>query len=127
MSLQSWLGLGSENPRSSTIGSDGWVRTIIVLQSLFSVGPSTDRALVETLRPQMNFLTPLSTGLETQIHGSERRGRRAKDWRSSSRIVEPYWFWMAWSRFKIRLVRKKDGCASLRSRRFCASLLPSIR
>ena len=38
----------------------------------------------------------------------------------------PYWFWMAWSRSKIRLVRKKDGSAILPSRRFCASLLPSI-
>ena len=75
----------------------------------------------------MNFLTRLSLGLEIQIHGSERRGRRAKDWRSSSRIVEPYWFWMAWSRSKIRLVHKKDGYVSLPSRRFCASLLPSIR
>ena len=37
----------------------------------------------------MNFLMPLSLGLAIQIHGSEQRGRRAKDWRSSSRIVEP--------------------------------------
>ena len=37
---------------------------------------------VEALRPQMNFLTRLSLGLVIQIHGSERRGRRAKDWRS---------------------------------------------
>jgi hypothetical protein len=61
----------------------------------------------------MNFLMRLSTGLEIQIHESERRGRRAKDWRSSSRIVEPYWFWMAWSLCKIPLVHKKDGCVSL--------------
>ena len=40
------------------------------------------------------FLDAALTGLETQIHGSERHGRRAKDWRSSPRIVEPYWFWM---------------------------------
>src|SRR5271157_3895587 len=126
-SLQSLLGLGSESPRSSIIGSEGWLLTIIVLQSSFLVGPSTDRAPVLTLRLRMNFLTPLSVGLEIQIHGSERRGRKAKDWRSSSRIVEPYWFWMAWSRSKIRLVHKKDGCVSLFSRRFCASLLPSIR
>ena len=85
------------------------------------------RAPVGTLRPQMNFLTPLLLGLVIQIHGSERRGRRAKDWRSSSRIVEPYWFWMAWSRSKIRLVHKKDGYVSLPSRRFCASSLLSIR
>ena len=74
----------------------------------------------------MNFLMPLFTGLEIQIHGWERRGRKAKDWRSSSRIGERYWFWMAWSRSKIRLVHKKDGCVSLLCRRFCASLLPSI-
>jgi hypothetical protein len=64
---------------------------------------------------------------EIQIHGSERRGRRAKDWPSSSPIVEPYWFWMAWSHSKIRLVHKKDAYVSLPSRRFCSSLLPSIR
>ena len=34
---------------------------------------------------------------------------------------------MAWSRSKIRLVHKKDGYVSLPSRRFCGSLLPSIR
>ena len=68
------------------------------------------------LRPQMNFLMRLSLGLEIQIHGSERRGRRAKDWRSSSRIVEAYWFWTDWSRSKIRLVHKKDGYVSLPSR-----------
>jgi len=83
---------------------------------LFMVGPSTDRAAVEALRRQTNFLTRLSLGLEIQIHGSELRGRRAKDWRNSSLIVEPYWFWMAWSRSKIRLVHKKDGYVSLPSR-----------
>ena len=57
----------------------------------------------------MNFWRRLSLGLEIQIHESERHGRRAKDWRSSSRIAEPYWFWMAWSRCKIRPGRKKDG------------------
>src|SRR5260370_42199107 len=93
-SLQSLPGLGSESPRSLTIGSDGWLLTIIVLQSLFLVGPSTDRAAVGTLRLQMNFLMRLSTGLEIQIHGSERRERRGKGWQSSSRLLEPYWFWM---------------------------------
>ena len=44
--------------------------------------------------------------------------------RASSNLA---WFWMAWSRSKIRLVHKKDGYASLPSRRFCASLLLSIR
>jgi len=57
--------------------------------------------------PPTNFLTLLSLGLVTRIHGSERRGGRAKDWRSSSHIVEPYWFWMAWSRSKIRQVHKR--------------------
>ena len=127
MSLQSLPGLASESPRSLTIGSEGWLPNIIVLRSSFLAGPFTDRAAVEALRPQMNSLMPLSLGLEIQIHGSERRGRRAKDWRNSSRIVEPCWFWMAWSRSKIRLVHKKDGYVSLPSRRFCASLLLSIR
>src|ERR1700726_1156639 len=57
----------------------------------------------------MNFLTRLSLGLVIRIDELERHGRRARDSRSSSRIVEPYWFWMAWSRSKTRLVRKKDG------------------
>ena len=127
MSLQSLPGPVSGSRRSLTIGSDGWLLNIIVLRSSFLAGPSIDRAAVGTLRPRMNFLTRLSLGLEIQIHGSERHGRRAKDWRSSSRIVEPYWFWMAWSRSKIRLVHKKDGYVSLPSRRFCANLLPSIR
>ena len=45
---------------------------------LILVGPSTDRAAVGALRPQMNFLMRLSTGLEIRIHGSEqsRRGRK---------------------------------------------------
>src|ERR1700730_14797147 len=127
MSFRSLHGPVSGSPRSLTIGSDGWLVTIIVLPSLFLVGPSTDRAAVGRLRPQMNFLTRLSLGLEIQIHGSELRGRRAKDWQSSSRIVEPYWFWTAWSHYKIRLGHKKDECASLPSRRFCANSLPSIR
>jgi hypothetical protein len=48
------------------------------------------RAAVGRLRPQMNLLMRLSLGLGIEIHGSERRGRRAKDWRSSSRAVGPY-------------------------------------
>src|ERR1700738_4276240 len=126
-SLQSLPGLASESPRSLTIGSDGWLLTIIVLQSLFLVGPSTDRAPVGTVRPRMNFLMRLSLGLQIQIRVSERRGKRAKDWRSSSPIVEPCLFWRAWSRSKIRLVHKKAGYASFPSRRFCANSLPSIR
>ena len=65
----------------------------------------------------MNSLTPLSLGLEIQIHGWERRGKKAKDWPRSSRIVEPYWSWMAWSRSKIRLDNKKAACVSLPSKR----------
>src|SRR5271166_1488538 len=91
-SLQSLPGLGSESPRSSTIGSGGWLLTIIALRSSFLVGLSTDRAPVGTLRLQTNFSMRLSTGLEIQIHGSERLGRKARDWRSSSRNVERYWF-----------------------------------
>src|SRR6202022_2807882 len=85
-SLQSLPGPVSGSPRSSTIGSDGWLLNVIVPRSLFSAGPSTDRAAVGTLRPQMNFLMRLSLGLEIQIHGSERHGRRAKDWRSAARL-----------------------------------------
>src|SRR5260370_27713485 len=125
-SLQLLHGPVSGSPRSLTIGSDGWLLTNIVLRSLFLVGPSTDRAAVGRLRPQMNFLTRLSLGLEIRIRDSERPGRRAKDWRSSSRIVEPYWFWMAWSRSKILLVRKKDAYVSLPSRHCCANSLHSI-
>src|SRR6202023_2746195 len=113
MSFRSSHGPVSGSPLSLTIGSDGWLVTIIVLRSLFLVGPSTDRAAVGRLRPQMNFLMRPSTGLAIQTRGSERRGRRAKDWPSSSPIVEPYWFWMAWSRSKIRLVHKKDAYVSL--------------
>src|SRR6516164_10110932 len=69
----------------------------------------------------------LSLGSEIQIHGSEPRGRKARDSRSSLHIVERYWFWMAWSRFKIRLVHKKDGCVSRPSRHSYANSLPSIR
>src|ERR1700738_3786701 len=127
MSFRSLHGPVSGSLRWLTIGSDGWLVTIIVLPSLFLAGPSTDRAAVGRLRPQMNFLMRLSLGLEIQIHGWERRGRRARDSRSSSRIAEPYWFWMAWSRSKIRLVHKKGAYVSLPSRRSCANSLPSIR
>jgi len=82
MSLQSLPGLVLGSLRSLTIGSDGWRLNIIGLRSSFSAGPFTSRAAVEALRPPMNFLTLLSVGLEIQIHGSEQRGRRAKDWRN---------------------------------------------
>jgi hypothetical protein len=127
MSLQSLPGPASGSPRSLTIGSDGWLLDTIALRNSFLAGPSTDRARVARLPPPTNFLTLLSLGLEIQIHGSERRGRRAKDWQNSSRIVEPWLFWMAWSHSKIHLVRSKGGCVSLPSRRFCGNSLPSIR
>src|SRR6516162_9518070 len=85
------------------------------------------QAVAEALPPRMNFLTPLLLGLVIQIHGLERPGRREIELQSSSRIVGPCWFWMAWNPCKIRLVHKKDGCVSLPSRRFCANSLPSIR
>src|ERR1700732_3875662 len=103
MSLRSWPGLGSESLRSSIIGSGGWRLNIIVLRSLFLDGPFTDRARVGALRPPMSFWTQLSFGLEIQIRGLERRGRRARDWRSLLRIVEHCWFWTGWNRSKIRL------------------------
>src|SRR5262249_173710 len=125
-SLQSLPGLGLESPHSLTIGFEGWLLNTIAPRSLSLPGPFTDRAVVEVLPQQMNFLMPLSLGLAIQIRGSERRGRRAKDWPSSLLIVEPYLFWMALSRSKIRLVHKKDGYGSLPSRRFCANSLPLI-
>src|SRR5215831_11318882 len=125
-SLQSLPGLGLESPHSSTIGFEGWLLNTIASRSLSLAGPFTDRAVAEVLPQQMNFSMPLSLGLATQIRGLDQPGRRAKDWLSSSRIVEPYLFWMALSRSKIRLVHKKDGYVSLLSRRFCANSLPLI-
>jgi hypothetical protein len=80
----------SENRRWSTIGSDEWLLNTIVLRNSFLAGPFTDRAPVAALRPQMNSLTRLSPGLAIQIHGWERRGKRGRDLRNSSHIVEPY-------------------------------------
>src|SRR5271165_4367725 len=127
MLLQLLPGAESENPRWSTIGFGEWLLNSIVLRNSYLAGLSTDKAPLGRLRQRMNFLMPLSLGLATEIRGSERRGRRAKDLPSSSRIAEPYWFWTVWSRSKIRLVHKKDGCVSLRSRRFYANSLHSIR
>src|SRR5580692_7312698 len=127
MSLRSLPGLGSVSPASLTIGFDGWLVRITVLRSSFLAGPFTDKAPAETLGPLMNLFTRLSLGLVIQIQGWEGHGRKARDSRSSSRIVEPYWFWMALSRSKIRLDHKKDAYVSLPSGRSCANLLPSIR
>jgi serine/threonine protein kinase len=126
-SLQSLRGPGSESPRSLTIGFEGWQLNTIAPRSSSLAGPFTDRAPVGKLRPPMNFLMLLLAGLMTQIRDSGPPGRRARDSRSSSPIVEPCLFWMVWNHSKIRLVHKKDGCVSLLSRRSCASLLPSIR
>src|ERR1700736_4929955 len=127
MLSQSSPGPASASPRWSIIGSEGWLLKIIVLRSLFLAGLSTDRVPLGRLHQRMNSLTRFSLGLGIQIHESERRGRRAKGWPSSSRIVEPYWFWTAWSRSKIRLVHKKDAYVSLLSRRSCANSQPTIR
>src|SRR5215510_12733141 len=87
MSLRSLPGLVSGSLHSSIIGSDEWLLTTIVLQSLFLVGPSTDRAPAGTLRLQMNSLTLPSIGLEIRILGSEQRGRRERGSRSWSRTT----------------------------------------
>src|SRR5215831_6841874 len=89
-SLQSLPGLGLESPHSSTIGFEGWLLNTIAPRSLSLAGPFTDRAVAEVLPQQMNFSMPLSLGLATQIRGLDQPGRRAKDWLSSSRIVEPF-------------------------------------
>jgi serine/threonine protein kinase len=125
VTIVAWAGVGKST--RSTVGFEGWLLKIIVLQSWFLAGLSTDRAPLDRLRQRMNLLTPLSLGLATQIPGLERTGRRARGSRSSSRIGEPCLFWMAWSRFRIRPVHKKDGYVSLPSKRFCANSLHSIR
>src|SRR5215469_11876015 len=107
MLLQLLPGPESENRRWSTIGSDEWLLNNIVLRNSYLAGLFTDRAPVAALRLPMNFLMPLFTGLAIQIHGLGRRGRKAKDWQSSSRIVEPCLSWMGWSRSKIHLAHKK--------------------
>ena len=57
-------------------------------------------------------VTGFTIDLESSVHESERPGRRAKDWRSSSRIVEPCWFWTAWSRSKTSLSTRTTGTRS---------------
>ena len=119
-------GLGSGSPRWSTIGSGGWQLKTTVPQSSFLAGLSTDKAPVGMLPRRMNFLTWLWSGLAMLTRDWERRGKRARDWRSSFRIVELYWFLTAWNRSKTLPVHKKDEYVSLLFRRFCASLLLSI-
>jgi serine/threonine protein kinase len=67
-----------------------------------------------------------SLGLGTQIHDSERSGKRVKGWRNWSRSVGPYWFWMVWSHSRIHLAQKKDGSVNLRFSRCYENSLPSI-
>src|SRR5215813_14227548 len=94
MLLQLLSGAESENRPWSTIGSDEWLLNSIVLRNSYSADLSTDRAPAATLRLPMNFLMPLFTGLAIQTRGSERHGRRAKDWRSWLGIGEPCLFCM---------------------------------
>ena len=76
---------------------------------------------------QMNFFTLLWLGLEIQIHGLlKRRVRRARDWRGLLRIVEPYWFWMAWTCSNTRMVHKRGGYVSLPCRGSLATSRPPI-
>jgi hypothetical protein len=90
VTIVAWAGVGK-----STLVNH-WLRRMATEQyrsaELVFAGPSTDRALVGTLRLQTNLSTPLSLGLVIQIHDSEQHGRKARDWPSSSRIEEPYWF-----------------------------------
>ena len=78
VTIVAWAGVGQVHAREPLV-TGGWLPNIIVLRSWSSAGPFTVRAPVEALRPQMNFLTRLSLGLVIQIHGLERRGRKAKD------------------------------------------------
>ena len=77
VSIVAWAGVGK-----STLVNH-WLRRMTAKHYRSAepslAGPFTGRAVVEVLPQQMNFLMPLSLGLATQIHGSERRGRRAKD------------------------------------------------
>ena len=84
------LGWVSGSPRSSTIGSDGWLTEhyrsaeLVFGWSFYRQGTSGGTSSAD------EFLDAALTWFGIQIHGSERRGRRARDLRSSSRIVEPY-------------------------------------
>ena len=90
VTIVAWAGVGKSTLVNHWLRR--WLPNTIVLQSSFLAGLSTDRVPVGTLRPPMNFLMRLFVGLEIQIHGLEQLGKRVKDWRSSSRIVEPCWF-----------------------------------
>ncbi len=117
VTIVAWAGVGKSTLDQPLASRDG-CSNIIVLLSSSMAGPSTGRALAEALPPQMNFLTLLSLGLEIPIPDWDGVGERRKVGETDRRIVEPCWFWTAWSRSKTRLVRKKDGSAILPSRRF---------
>jgi serine/threonine protein kinase len=125
VTIVAWAGVGK-----STLVNH-WLRRMATEQyrsaSSSLAGPFKDRAPAAALRPQMNFLKPPSPGSAIRTHGSERPGRKVKDWRSLLRIAEPCWFWTAWSHSRTHLVHRKDGSVTLPSRRFYASLPPSIR
>jgi len=88
--IVAWAGVGK-----STLVNH-WLRerllTIVVLRSSFLAGPFTGKAQAGNLCRRMNFLTPRSIGLEIQNHGSERHGRKAKDWPTfvAHRRTPPY-------------------------------------
>src|SRR5258708_10623069 len=92
-SLPSLPGLVLGSPHSSTIGFEGWLLNTIAPRSSSLAGPFTDRAPVDVLPQQMNFLMPLSLGLATQILGSGPPGRNSKDWLSPFQIIGRYSFW----------------------------------
>jgi serine/threonine protein kinase len=73
--IVAWAAWG--NPRSLTIGSNGWPLRTIVLLSSFLAGHSIGKAQVDSLRRRTNSLIPLSPGLAIQIRESEQLGRRA--------------------------------------------------
>jgi hypothetical protein len=97
-SFRSLPGPEWESRRSSTIGSEGWLLTIIVLRSSFLAGLFTDRAPVETLRPPMNFLMLLLAGLVIRIQGcrEEVSNRLAQDVRQGAhaqKVMAAYQSW----------------------------------
>ena len=95
------------------------------MRNWFLLGHS-GRAVAGEFHPQMRFLTLLWVGLEIRIQALERSGRRAQDWRDSSRIVEPYWFWMLWRLSNLRMVHKRGAYISLPSEGACATSQSSI-
>ena len=81
VTIVAWAGVGKSTLVNHWLRTDG-CRTLSFCGARFWLVLLQAGHAAEAPRPQMNFLTLLSLGLEIQIHGSERRGRRAKDWRS---------------------------------------------